>query len=137
MGNTTAVEVNSYFSEPVDARTFRALIVSWALLGLISAGLNLFVCAMVIFNKKLRTMTNYLVLSLSISDLMVAVVFVPVYIIDHYVKTVIAGYFVAFVLLTTVFNLCGVTYEGQGRYTAEGIIALCEELKGSAVTSLT
>lgn len=115
MGNTTAVEVNSYFSEPVDARTFRALIVSWALLGLISAGLNLFVCAMVIFNKKLRTMTNYLVLSLSISDLMVAVVFVPVYIIDHYVKTVIAGYFVAFVLLTTVFNLCGVTYE---RYIA-------------------
>lgn len=74
MGNTTAVEVNSYFSEPVDARTFRALIVSWALLGLISAGLNLFVCAMVIFNKKLHTMTNYLVLSLSISDLMVAVV---------------------------------------------------------------
>ncbi|XP_022805141.1 D(4) dopamine receptor-like [Stylophora pistillata] len=115
MGNATVVKVNGYFSEPVDAITFQALIVSWALLGLLSAGLNILVCAMVIHDKKLRTMTNYLVLSLSVSDLMIAVVFVPVYIIDHYAKTVIAGYFVAFVLLATVFNLCGVTYE---RYIA-------------------
>ena len=32
--------------------------------------------------------------------------------------------------------LCGVTAFG-GTYTAEGITALCEGLKGSAVTSLT
>ena len=32
--------------------------------------------------------------------------------------------------------LCGVKY-GSGTYTAEGITALCEGLKGSAVTSLT
>ena len=31
--------------------------------------------------------------------------------------------------------LCGVKY-GQGTYTTEGIIKLCEALKGSAVTSL-
>ena len=38
-------------------------------------------------------------------------------------------------------RLCGVWYDARGReqgtYTAEGITALCEGLKGSAVTSLT
>ena len=33
--------------------------------------------------------------------------------------------------------LCGINMVGQGTYTAEGITALCEGLKGSAVTSLT
>ena len=33
--------------------------------------------------------------------------------------------------------LCGVNKFGQGTYTAVGITALCEGLKGSAVTSLT
>ena len=116
MGNkNTTTEVNSYFLEPVSPTTFLALVVSWTLLGLVSAGLNILVCAMVYFNKKLRTMTNYLVVSLSVSDLLVAIVFVPVYIIDHYANTIIGGYFVAFILLATVFNLCGVTYE---RYIA-------------------
>ena len=116
MGNiSTTAELSSYTSEPVSPTTFLVLIVSWALLGIISAGLNILVCAIVYIDKKLRTMTNYLVVSLSVSDLLVAVVFVPVYIIDHYARTVIGGYFVAFILLATVFNLCGVTYE---RYIA-------------------
>ena len=33
--------------------------------------------------------------------------------------------------------LCGLSKYGSGTYTAEGITALCEGLKGSAVTSLT
>ena len=33
-------------------------------------------------------------------------------------------------------QLCGLDYEGFGTYTAEGINALCEGLKGSAITSL-
>ena len=33
-------------------------------------------------------------------------------------------------------QLCGLDYEGNGTYTAEGITKLCEGLKGSAVTSL-
>ena len=32
--------------------------------------------------------------------------------------------------------LCGVNEYGNGTYTAEGINALCEGLKGSAITSL-
>ena len=34
-------------------------------------------------------------------------------------------------------RICGVDKDGYGTYTAEGITALCEGLKGSAVTSLT
>ena len=34
-------------------------------------------------------------------------------------------------------QLCGINEGGYGTYTAEGITALCEGLKGSAVTSLT
>lgn len=116
MGNiSTTEELSGYIAEPVSPRTFLALMVSWVFLGIVSAGVNILVCAMVYADKKLRTMTNYLVVSLSVSDLLVAVVFVPVYIIDHYAKTIIGGYFVAFILLATVFNLCGVTYE---RYIA-------------------
>ena len=33
-------------------------------------------------------------------------------------------------------QLCGLDYDGNGTYTAEGITKLCEALKGSAVTSL-
>ena len=33
-------------------------------------------------------------------------------------------------------RLCGLDFEGNGTYTAEGITKLCEGLKGSAVTSL-
>ena len=33
-------------------------------------------------------------------------------------------------------QLCGVDEAGRGTYTTEGIIKLCEGLKGSAVTSL-
>ena len=33
--------------------------------------------------------------------------------------------------------ICGLDKYGRGTYTAEGINALCEGLKGSAVTSLT
>ena len=33
-------------------------------------------------------------------------------------------------------QLCGLDLQGRGTYTAEGITALCEGLKGSAVTSL-
>ena len=32
--------------------------------------------------------------------------------------------------------ICGVSRRGRGTYTTEGITALCEGLKGSAVTSL-
>ena len=33
--------------------------------------------------------------------------------------------------------ICGLDWNHRGNYTTEGITALCEGLKGSAVTSLT
>lgn len=100
MGNlSTREEINSFIAEPISPKTFLALIISWSFLGMVSAGLNLMVCAMVYTDKKLRSMTNYLVVSLSVADLLIAVVFVPFYIIDHYARTVIGDYFVAFFLL--------------------------------------
>ena len=33
-------------------------------------------------------------------------------------------------------RICGLNWRGEGTYTAEGITALCEGLRGSAVTSL-
>ncbi|EDO39225.1 predicted protein, partial [Nematostella vectensis] len=88
---------------------------SWAALGLISATFNLMVCLAVYKVKKLRTVTNCFVVSLSMADLLVSVVFVPVYIIDHYAKTIISGYLIAFMLLASIFSLAAVTYE---RYIA-------------------
>ena len=45
--------------------------------------------------------------------------------------------FLAFVRRLANNTLCGIDRNGRGIYTAEGITALCEGLKGSAVTSLT
>ena len=33
-------------------------------------------------------------------------------------------------------ELCGIGDEGDGTYTTEGVTKLCEELRGSAITSL-
>ena len=46
--------------------------------------------------------------------------------------------FLPFVRSLAKNGLCGIhAITGKGTYTAEGITALCEGLKGSAVTSLT
>ena len=36
----------------------------------------------------------------------------------------------------TYNQLCGLSQNGEGTYTAEGITKLCEGMKGSAITSL-
>ena len=71
---------------------------------------NLTVCALFATNKKLRITTNVFVISLAISDLFVAVLFIPVYLatpIGHDANL----YVVTFMLFTSLFNLCGVTYD--------------------------
>lgn len=112
MGNKNIIiEVNSYFLELVSLIIFFVLVVFWIFLGFVLVGLNIFVCVMVYFNKKFCIMMNYLVVSLLVLDLFVVIVFVLVYIIDYYVKIIIGGYFVVFILLVMVFNFCGVMYE--------------------------
>lgn len=93
------------------------LIVCWAVMGLASTLLNLVVCALVALNGRLVTVTNAFVVSLSVSDLLVAAVFVPIYIKEEYssTKVAISGYIISLLLLASIFNLCAVTYE---RYIA-------------------
>jgi len=104
-------------STPVPAAAPVYLLVCWSVMGLISAVLNLVVCGIVTFNTRLLTVTNAFVVSLSVSDLLVAAVFVPIYIEEEYTmsKVAISGYIIAFLLLASIFNLCAVTYE---RYVA-------------------
>ena len=71
---------------------------------------NVLVCTLFATNKKLRITTNIFVLSLAISDLFVAVLFVPVFLaipVTHEANM----YLVTFLLFTSLFNLCGVTYD--------------------------
>ena len=71
---------------------------------------NVTVCALFAANQKLRITTNVFVISLAISDLFVAVLFVPVYLatpVSHQANL----YVVTFLLFTSLFNLCGVTYD--------------------------
>jgi len=91
--------------------SFILMATSWSALGLISATLNLLVCFAVYKIKKLRTITNCFVVSLSAADLLVGIVFTPIYIIDHYAKTIITGYLIAFILFASIFNLAAVTFE--------------------------
>lgn len=91
--------------------SFIAMATSWCALGLVSASLNLLVCFAVYKVKKLRTITNCFVVSLSSADLLVAIVLMPIYIIDHYAKTIITGYLIAFILFASIFNLAAVTFE--------------------------
>ena len=71
---------------------------------------NVTVCALFAVNKKLRITTNVFVISLAVSDLCVAVLFVPVYLatpVGHEANL----YVVTFLLFSSLFNLCGVTYD--------------------------
>ncbi|XP_020892991.1 octopamine receptor 1-like [Exaiptasia diaphana] len=111
MANKTNLSTSAHNLKEDNGLSFIALSTSWAVLGLISATLNLLVCFAVYRIKKLRTITNYFIVSLSAADLLVGIVFTPTYIIDHYAKTIIAGYLIAFILFASIFNLAAVTFE--------------------------
>ena len=117
---TTSTKLSSGTGE--DAQTVHAavmipLMASWSVMGAISTVLNVLVCVIVWYNKRLRTITNTFVVSLSVADLLVAAVFIPIYTYEEFSrsKAPISGYLIAFLLLASIFNLCAVTYE---RYVA-------------------
>ena len=74
---------------------------------------NVFVCALVCFNKTLRTYTNWLVLSLAVSDILTGGVLLPMVLIKP--TSLVTDYFTALILLSVVANICAVTYD---RYVA-------------------
>ena len=107
--NITAVHNASefIFSPPRhSSSTFIALIIMAVVIFIE----NVTVCGLFAADKKLRITTNVFVISLAVSDLFVALLFVPVYLalpVGHEANL----YVVTFLLFSSLFNLCGVTYD--------------------------
>lgn len=86
--------------------TFAVLIIMAVVIFLENAA----VCLLFAIKKKLQTTTNIFVVSLAISDLLVGALFVPVY-LNTSVGNQANLYIVTFLLFSSLFNVCGVTYE--------------------------
>ena len=89
------------------------LVVSLSALAVLIVVLNVFVCSLVCFNKVPRTYTNWLIVSLAVSDILTGGVLLPVNLTHP--SSVIAAYLTSTILLTGVANLCSVTHH---RYLA-------------------
>lgn len=116
--STTASFVHGNEGQPpVNATVLIPLSVTWAVLGFISTLLNIVVCLIVMIEKRLWTITNAFVVSLSVADLLVAAALIPIYIYENFSQShvPITGYLIAFLLLASIFNIGAVTYE---RYVA-------------------
>ena len=87
--------------------------VSLGILSVIIVVANCSVCALVCFNKTLRTYTNWLVLSLAVSDILTGGVLLPILLIKP--TSLLTDYFIAIILLSGAANICAVTYD---RYVA-------------------
>ena len=87
--------------------------VSLGILSVMVVVTNVFVSALVCFNKTLRTYTNWLVLSLAVSDILTGGVLLPIVLIKP--TSLVTDYFTALILLSVVANICAVTYD---RYVA-------------------
>lgn len=118
--NNTTTSMSSLsggYEATVNRSILIPLSVTWAVLGLVSTVLNIVVCLIVMLDKKLWTVTNAFVVSLSLSDLLVSVALIPIYIYENFslTATPITGYVIAFLLLASILNIGAVTYE---RYIA-------------------
>ena len=84
------------------------LVVSLRALAVLIVVLNVFVCSLVCFNKVPRTYTNWLIVSLAVSDILTGGVLLPVHLTHP--SSVISAYLTSTILLTGVANLCSVTH---------------------------
>ena len=87
--------------------------VSLGILSVIIVVANCSVCTLVCFNKTQRTYTNWLVLSLAVSDILTGGVLLPFILIKP--TSLVTDYFITLILLSGVANICAVTYD---RYVA-------------------
>ncbi|KAJ7391579.1 hypothetical protein OS493_017275 [Desmophyllum pertusum] len=89
------------------------VVVSLSILSVLIVVSNLCVCLLVYLKKALRTNTNWLMVSLAVSDILTGGVLLPVYLIEP--TSIVTSYLVCMILLSGVANLCAVTYD---RYVA-------------------
>lgn len=86
-------------------------IISLTVIGCAVVVSNALVCILFCRYRRLRTITNTFIVSLAISDLMVATVFLPTYLAG----LAISPYIIAYILFAYLFNFCGITWD---RYQA-------------------
>ncbi|KAJ7391580.1 hypothetical protein OS493_017276 [Desmophyllum pertusum] len=89
------------------------VVVSLSILSVLIVVSNFCVCLLVYLKKALRTNTNWLMVSLAVSDILTGGVLLPVYLIEP--TSIVTSYLVCMILLSGVANLCAVTYD---RYVA-------------------
>ena len=89
------------------------MVVSLSILSVLIVLLNSCVCLLVYLKRALRTTTNWLIVSLAVSDILTGGVLLPVFLIKP--TSVVTSYLICIILLSGVDNLCAVTYE---RYVA-------------------
>ena len=89
------------------------VVVSLSILSVFIVVSNFCVCLLVYLKKALRTNTNWLMVSLAVSDILTGGVLLPVYLIKP--TSVVTSYLICIILLSGVANLFAVTYD---RYIA-------------------
>ena len=89
------------------------VVASLSTLSILIVASNVFVCSLVCFNKAPRSHTNWLIVSLAVSDILTGGVLLPVLLIKP--SSIIPNYLACMILLSGVANLCSVTYD---RYVA-------------------
>jgi len=82
--------------------------VSLGILSVVIVVANCSVYALVCFNKTLPTYTNWLILSLAVSDILTGGVLLPMLLIKP--KSLVTDYFIVIILLSGVANICAVTW---------------------------
>uniref|UniRef100_A0A8C1BW42 Gastrin/cholecystokinin type B receptor n=1 Tax=Cyprinus carpio carpio TaxID=630221 RepID=A0A8C1BW42_CYPCA len=137
--NTSALEVNATCSNasiiqiPTRAKEMDSLrIILYSLVFLLSVFGNLLIIVVLIVNKRMRTVTNSFLLSLAISDLMMAIFCMPFNLIPSLLEDFIFGsvmcktvaYFMGISVSISTFSLVAIAIE---RYSA-----ICNPLKSRA-----
>ncbi|KAJ7374525.1 hypothetical protein OS493_004863 [Desmophyllum pertusum] len=80
------------------------LVASLGILSVLIVASNCFVCVLVCFNKTLRTYTNWLILSLAVSDILTGGVLLPIFLINPAMAA--SGYMITTILFSGVASLC-------------------------------
>lgn len=106
-GNMTNNNVSKQKGNDDSAEIDLTLAISLTVVGCAVVISNALVCVLFGRYRALRTITNTFIVSLAISDLMVATVFLPTFLAN----LTVTPYIIAYILLAYLFNFCGITWD--------------------------
>lgn len=105
--NMTNVQVSRQKYEENTGEPDHTPAISLTVIGCAVVISNALVCILFFRYRTLRTIANTFIVSLAISDLMVATVFLPTYL----AKLTVTPYIIAYILFAYLFNFCGITWD--------------------------